>query len=91
MLDKSLSEISMIAPPVELLCEIHRTAYIYYCETCEEVICNQCITLGPHNNQYHRIIKMTDAYKQRVFAMSECFRHNLIGKRNQLIEHLQKY
>ena len=81
----------MIAPPIDLVCEIHKASYAYYCETCEEVICNSCITLGPHNNQYHRIIKMSDAYKQRVFLMSECFRQNLIVTRDMLIQHLQKY
>ena len=37
--------------PKEKLCYLHGLKLIYFCETCEEPICDKCILLGPHNNQ----------------------------------------
>lgn len=31
-------------------CVHHKSPFIYYCETCEELICSQCTVYGPHNN-----------------------------------------
>lgn len=36
---------------VPMVCVMHKSELKLYCETCEEVICELCITLGPHNNQ----------------------------------------
>ena len=32
-------------------CFHHRQKLTNFCETCEEPICEQCVVLGPHNNQ----------------------------------------
>ncbi len=32
-------------------CVHHQKDLVLYCESCEEPICDQCSTLGPHNNQ----------------------------------------
>ena len=42
--------------PKEKLCFLHEMKLVYFCETCEEPICDKCILLGPHNNQVSIII-----------------------------------
>ena len=41
------------APKVggEFVCVQHNSNLIYFCESCEEPVCQLCTTLGPHNNQ----------------------------------------
>ena len=36
---------------VPIICVMHKSELKLYCESCDEVICELCITLGPHNNQ----------------------------------------
>jgi hypothetical protein len=48
-------QISMAGIPnqggmLPMVCVMHKSELKLYCETCEEVICELCITLGPHNN-----------------------------------------
>ena len=37
--------------PEEKRCYYHQLPLVFYCESCEEPICEQCTVLGPHNNQ----------------------------------------
>ena len=37
--------------PEEKRCYYHQLPLFFYCESCEEPICEQCTQLGPHNNQ----------------------------------------
>lgn len=37
----------------EKVCFLHGQKLVYFCETCEEPICDKCILLGPHNNQVY--------------------------------------
>ena len=55
----------------------------YYCDTCNETICNQCQIIGPHNTNYHRIISLQDAYNKRIKYINSQ-RPLLINKLNQL-------
>lgn len=34
-----------------VMCVMHKGQLTYFCETCEDPVCQLCITLGPHNNQ----------------------------------------
>ena len=55
----------------------------YYCDTCNEPICNQCQIIGPHNTNYHRITSLQDAYNKRIKYINSQ-RPLLINKLNQL-------
>jgi len=44
-------QIQELAPKKEKTCIHHQRKLALYCESCEEVICEQCSVLGPHNNQ----------------------------------------
>lgn len=40
--------------------------------------------------QLHRILKITDAYRSRVFYLSEAIRTNLVDKRDKIIAQLHR-
>jgi hypothetical protein len=40
--------------------------------------------------QLHRILKITDAYRSRVFFLSEAIRSNLVDKRDKIIAQLHR-
>lgn len=40
--------------------------------------------------QLHRILKITDAYRSRVFYLSEAIRSNLVEKRDKIIAQLHR-
>jgi hypothetical protein len=48
----------------EKICIHHGQALMFFCETCEEPICNQCAILGPHNNQ---VMMITFKIKHVIF------------------------
>ena len=37
------------------LCVHHKEPLKYFCDSCEEPICNQCTIMGPHNTQVFTI------------------------------------
>jgi palmitoyltransferase len=41
-------------------------------------------------SQLHRILKITDAYRSRVFHLSEAIRTNLVEKRDKIIAQLHR-
>jgi palmitoyltransferase len=34
-----------------VFCVMHKSPLNFYCDSCNEPVCQLCITLGPHNNQ----------------------------------------
>jgi palmitoyltransferase len=68
----------------------HNQKLVYYCESCEEPICQQCTTLGPHNNQLHRIQAVQEAYSALAAQLHQIIRANLLTKRDQLLAQLHK-
>ena len=50
---------------VKRLCYHHREPLSLYCNSCEEVICKQCQIIGPHNTNFHRIVRISDAFERK--------------------------
>ena len=48
---EEVQQIPEYIPRKEKTCIHHERKLALYCESCEEVICEQCSVLGPHNNQ----------------------------------------
>lgn len=48
------------------LCINHNKDLVFFCESCDEPICENCTYLGPHNTQMHRIVNLDVAYSSRV-------------------------
>lgn len=74
-------ETFMPAQPPARHCIHHNVPFQYFCETCEEPICQQCTVLGPHNTQLHRINRLNDAFKIRCAKIDESIKLNLLSKR----------
>ncbi|KAM3142964.1 hypothetical protein pb186bvf_005027 [Paramecium bursaria] len=71
-------------------CIHHNIPFQYFCEACEEPVCQQCMVLGPHNTQLHRINKLTDSFKQRSNKIQESIQANLLTKREQLLAQIHR-
>lgn len=46
-------------------CYHHNQPLRYYCENCDEPVCNLCLELGPHNNVLHKTTSIFDYYKNK--------------------------
>lgn len=66
-------------------CVLHKMPLIYFCVSCEELICYHCTTMGPHNTQLHRISSIEDAFKDRFDGINRQIHQSLVPKRAQLI------
>lgn len=71
-------------------CVHHQQKLMYYCEACEEPICEQCTVTGPHNNQLHRINTLEFAFKSRVMNTHQAIFGSLAPKREQLMVQAQR-
>lgn len=78
-----------MGPPGEFdrkrYCILHKKPLIYFCVSCEELICYDCTTMGPHNTQLHRISSIEDAFKDRFDSINRSIHQSLVPKRAQLI------
>jgi len=83
-------ELRDLEPAPAKECVHHKKKFQYYCESCEEPICDHCSMLGPHNNQLHRINTLGDAYKSRVMMIHQLISSSLLTKRDQLIAQLYR-
>lgn len=50
LLDLSDPSGSCVPLPLLIDCIHHKSPFINFCETCEELVCSQCTVFGPHNN-----------------------------------------
>lgn len=66
------------------LCIIHQEPLTHYCYSCEEPICYRCAAYGPHNNQLHRVVEISVAYKSSVSQISHLLSCGLVQKRDLL-------
>lgn len=62
----SETALQVLGAPVGKHCIQHQSELVYFCESCEEPICSLCTTLGPHNNQLHRVNSISKAYSTRL-------------------------
>lgn len=68
------------------LCFHHGIKLNLYCESCEEAICQECLSLGPHFTRLHKILTINDAFQKkfsylRIFVESnlkELFKNLLL-------------
>ena len=62
------------------MCYHHNAPLKYFCESCEEPICQECQMIGPHNNKLHKIISIFDSFKKKFFYLSSIVNKNLLCK-----------
>jgi hypothetical protein len=71
-------------------CSTHSQPIKYYCDTCNEPICSECTTFGPHNNPLHRILGIDDAFNLRYTSIQNLIASSLIKKRDKLLAQMQR-
>ena len=71
------------------LCFNHNSPLKYFCETCEEPICQECQILGPHNGKIHKIISIYDSFNKKYNNLSQIINKNIKSKYNQSMNQLQ--
>ena len=47
----------------------HQTTLEFFCEICDEAIWKQCLIIGPHNTNYHRIIQIKEAFNKTYYKI----------------------
>lgn len=70
---------------VAKICMLHSKPLLYFCDTCEELLCSDCTTMGPHNTQLHRICNMEEAFRYRFETINKAIYTSIMPKRQQLI------
>jgi len=72
------------------LCVLHQAPLLLYCGACEEPVCQQCATLGPHNNQLHRVVDLNSAFRHSVSQMSQVMSSGILAKRDLLLAQIHR-
>ena len=67
------------------LCMLHGKPLRYYCDSAEELVCQDCIVMGPHNTQLSRICSIEEALRYRFETVNKSIHSSLVPKRAQLI------
>lgn len=62
----------------------------YYCETCEDLACQECRISGPHNNQEHWVLEIDNAYQSRFLKIGFLLSNKLAERRNLILQEIQK-
>jgi len=70
--------------PRDNICDLHNSLISYFCESCEEPICNDCINNGPHNNELHRLTNIEQSYSKRFNGIAFGSYGALMQKRDKL-------
>ena len=74
----------------ERLCVHHNQSLKFYCEACEEPICEECQYSGPHNTELHRVATLQEAFNARCNYLREGTYAMLLEKRDKLLAQLDK-
>jgi len=81
---------SMPKPIPTRMCVHHNQPLRYYCEACEEPICEDCHSMGPHNTELHRVATCQEAFNSRYNYLSSGTYKTLLEKRDKLLAQLDK-
>ena len=71
-------------------CFLHTNEQIqYFCESCEEPICQKCQMIGPHNNKLHKIVSISDSFKNKFIYINKIANKQLVNKYKQMLQQLK--
>lgn len=68
----------------EKVCVYHKEPLSLFNETCQEPVCEQCITQGPHNSPLYSIVQIDQAYKFKTRELGYLIGESLRAKVDQL-------
>ena len=70
------------------MCYHHNSPLKFYCESCDEPICNECQIMGPHNTKLHKITNILEAFKDKYKRMNDIVQNNIIKRYEDLTNNL---
>ncbi len=73
---------------IKKFCRHHNSLLKYYCETCEELICQECQMLGPHNSKLHKIINIYECFNKKYNYLCNLFHNYINDKYNEYLNQL---
>ena len=65
-------------------CYHHNIPLRYYCESCDEPVCNLCQQQGPHNTSLHRVTSLFEVYRRRLSGVKERIEKELVSKQAKI-------
>ena len=65
-------------------CYRHNIPLRYYCESCDEPVCNLCQQQGPHNTSLHRVTSLFEVYRRRLSGVKERIEKELVSKQAKI-------
>ena len=72
------------------MCFLHSNEPIqYFCESCEEPICQKCQMIGPHNNKLHKIVSISESFKTKFVYINKIANNQLVNKYKQMLQQLK--
>ena len=80
----SLNEV----PHLRKLCYHHNYPLKFFCETCEEPICQECQMIGPHNNKLHKISSIFNSFKKKYSYITQLTKSHLMNKYDMTLNQL---
>ena len=76
--------------PKSKTCFLHNNEQIqYFCESCEEPICQKCQMIGPHNNKLHKIISISDSFKNKFIYINKIANKQLVEKYKEMLNQIK--
>ena len=78
---KKLNEISNLRK----LCYNHNLPLKYFCENCDEPICEECLIKGPHNNNCHNCLNIYESFRLKLNYLNQIVYKKLKSKYNLIM------
>lgn len=84
------NENNLIFPLSSKTCFLHTNEPIqYFCESCEEPICQKCQMIGPHNNKLHKIVSIVDSFQSKFTYINKIANKQLVNIYKQMLHQLK--
>ena len=81
---------NILFSPTSKTCFLHNNEPIqYFCESCEEPICQKCQMIGPHNNKLHKIISISESFKTKFIYINKIANKQLIDKYKEILKQIK--
>lgn len=81
---------NILFSPTSKTCFLHNNELIqYFCESCEEPICQKCQMIGPHNNKLHKIISISDSFKNKFLYINKIANKQLVEKYKEMLNQIK--
>jgi len=81
---------NILFSPTSKTCFLHINESIqYFCESCEEPICQKCQMIGPHNNKLHKIVSISDSFKTKFMYINKIANKQLVEKYKSMLKQIK--